>query len=96
MATTQNVNIAGQLGTTLKVAPQRVTVGISTVLGILAGAGAVVAAIHGNDVATAVGGVATSITMAGRYGQAIVRDARRFARAALPYVEAVAELPDAR
>jgi len=86
-------NITVQVGTTLKVAPQRIPVGVSTLLGIAAAVGTVIAAVQANDVATAVAGAATIVTMLGRYGQAIFI-ARDVARVALPYVGEIAKLPD--
>lgn len=71
----------------------RIPLGLSSVLGVLAALGAVVAAIHGNDVATAVGGIAGIVAMGGRYAQAVTL-ARSLARASLPWVQAVAELPE--
>jgi hypothetical protein len=77
----------------LDVSAARVPVGVSTILGIAAAIGTVIAALKSNDVATAVAGAATITTMLGRYGQAIVI-ARNVARAALPYVGEIAKLPD--
>lgn len=91
----ESFNIEGAAGTLLP-APRapRVPVGLSTVLGILGAIGAVVAAVHGNDFATAAGTAAALVTMLGRYGQAIVSLAPGIARRALPWVRAVADLPD--
>ena len=71
----------------------KVSWGPSSWLGLAAAIGAVIAAISGNDIATAVGGIAAIVTQAGRYSQATVV-AREAARAALPWVKEFAELPD--
>lgn len=78
----------------LDLKPARIPIGLSSVLGIVGAIGAVVAAVQGNDVATAVGGAAALVTMAGRYGQAIRAQAPSVARRILPYVKGVAELDD--
>ncbi len=82
------------MSTTRTTAP-KVSIGVSTILGIAAAIGTVIAAIHGNDAATAVSGASTLVMMLGRYGQAI-ETIRAGAKAIEPYVDAVAKLPDQR
>lgn len=93
MTQTTPVQVEGKLSTVLEPAAPKVPAGPATVLGYLGAIGAVLAAIEGNDVATAVGGIALIVSQIGRYRQAIAL-IRASARVALPWVEAVAELPD--
>lgn len=72
-------------------APPRVPWGLSSTIGIIAMIGMILSALAANDVATVVTGSATIVAMLGRYGQAIAY-AVTFARAALPWVQAVADL----
>ncbi len=76
-----------------EVAP-KVPFGLSSLLTILAAAGAVVGAIEANDAVTVVGGAATIVGMIGRFGQAIVLQAKSTARRVLPFVDALARLGD--
>ena len=75
-------------------AAPKVPFGLSSLLTILAAAGTVVGAIEANDAATVVGGAATIVGMVGRFGQAIVLQAKSTARRVLPFVDALARLGD--
>jgi len=72
----------------------KVPFGLSSLLTILAAAGAVVGAVEANDAVTIVGGAATIVGMIGRVGQAIVLQAKAGARRVLPFVDALARLGD--
>lgn len=50
----------------------KVATGPATILGYLGAIGAVLAALEGNDVATAVGGIALIVSQLGRYAQAVM------------------------
>lgn len=71
----------------------RVPFGLSSLIALVGAVGAVLAGVDGNDPALVVGSVAAIVGMVGRFAQAITL-ARTVARAALPYVQAVAELDD--
>jgi hypothetical protein len=76
----------------------KVSWGVTSTLGvaasILAGAGAVIAAINDNDAATATGGVVMIVTavttLGGRYAQAVTA-IKTFVRSARPWIDAAQE-----
>jgi hypothetical protein len=98
MATT---TVPVTIETKLSATTPKVSVGFSTLFGvvgtIVAAIAAGVAAAKGNDavgVVSAAGAIVAAVTtQLGRYGQAIAI-ARGLAHEALPYVKAAADLPD--
>lgn len=93
-ATAESALAPGEASTAVAELPApKVPTGPATILGYLGAVGAVLAALEGNDVATAVGGIALIVSQLGRYAQAVMI-ARTVARAAKPWVDAVADLSD--
>lgn len=75
--------------------PPKVPWGPSTLVGILGIVGVIFGAVEGNDAVTIVSGSSTLLMMFSRGAQAVAL-IRAGARAALPFVSAAADLPDAR
>lgn len=68
----------------------RVPWGLASVLGVLGALGVIAGAIESNDALTVVSGIGALAIALGRQAQAIVGTLRGVARAAKPYVDALA------
>lgn len=93
MANTTPVQVQGTTETWPIVEPAKVPWGLSSIIGLLGIVGVVLGAIDSNDAVTAVSGLATIAAQVSR-GRQAVELIRAGARAAKPWVDAAADLPD--